>query len=129
MKEKLNYYLNFLESLLAIVVLFGVGAYFVNSFTTINTLDWASIDSFYFFVNYVLALVVGIELAKLMITHDVYAITALLTFVVARKMLKPDLSSQEIFWGVVSFAILFCLNHWGTRLLKEKNQTKSSIQI
>lgn len=126
LKDRLNDYLDYLESGLSIIVLIGVVIYFANSLGTLTGLDWSSIDTFYFFVNYILALVVGIELAKLMITHDVFAITNLLTFVVARKMLKPDLGANEILWGVLSFSILFGLNYVGKSVIKNKQALKSN---
>lgn len=112
-KHQLNHYLDILESLLSIIVLIGVGAFLLGSLETFAKVNWSSIDTFYTFVNYILALVVGIELAKLMITHDVFAITNLLAFVVARKMLAPDTYAIDILWGVISFGILFVISLYG----------------
>ncbi|MCA9750289.1 MAG: hypothetical protein KC414_14360, partial [Romboutsia sp.] len=85
-KETLSKYLDLMESGLSILVIFGLISYLVNSIEALYIFDWSDIETFYYFINYILALVVGIELAKLMITHDIFAITNLLTFVVAKKL-------------------------------------------
>lgn len=126
-KEKLSASLDFLESGMSILVLFGLIMYLVNSFGSLRGLDWANIETFYFFINYILALVVGIELAKLMITHDIFAITNLLTFVVARKLLKPDLGALEILLGILAFALLFVLNYFGKYIINKTSINPRSV--
>jgi hypothetical protein len=55
----------------------------------------------------VLLLVIGLELVRTLVTHDLRAILELLALVVARKMLKPDLAVMDIFLSVLAFVALF----------------------
>ena len=43
------------------------------------------------------------ELIRTLLTHDLVAILELLAFVVARRMLKPELATLDILLGVVAF--------------------------
>ncbi len=95
-----------LEQLLAgaiilAVILFGLATIFV-----MGELDWQSADTFYELVYRVLLMVIGVELARTLLTHDLNAILELLAFVVARKMMKPDISSTDIVLSVISFVAL-----------------------
>lgn len=110
MKKSINNVLDIFESLLSVVVVIGVVLFAVQSLNTFWSWDWGSINTFYSFINYLLAIVVGIEFAKLLITHDIYSIATLLNFVVARKLLTPDLTAIEMLYGIIAFAILFVLN-------------------
>ena len=64
-------------------------------------MDWRSTETFYELTYRVLLLVIAVELVRTLITHDLTAILELLAFVIARKMLKPDLEAIDI---VVSVA-------------------------
>jgi len=44
----------------------------------------------------VLLLVIGLELVRMLVTHSLSAVLELLAFVIARKMLKPDLSGFTV---------------------------------
>jgi hypothetical protein len=45
-----------------------------------------------------------VELIRTLVTHDLMAVLELLAFVVARKMLKPELATIDILLGVAAFA-------------------------
>lgn len=102
--------INAAEVFLALVVTVGVIIFFVISFASFTTLDWSQVSTFYEFINRILILVVGLELARLLITHDINAVTYLLMFVVARKVIVPESSSLDIFLAIIAFALLFVLN-------------------
>jgi len=57
-------------------------------------------------------LVIAIELVRTLVTHDLRAILELLAFVVARKMLKPDLNVIDIVLSVLAFVALLAANYW-----------------
>lgn len=94
------------ERLLAIAILAGVGAFAAESALELLTMDWASSDTFYELIYRTLMLVIGVELARTLITHDLRAILELLAFVIARKMLKPDLTTVDILLGAIAFVTL-----------------------
>lgn len=96
------------EYLFAVVVLFAVIISVIASFNTFIQFDWANNKSFYDFIYRVLLLVIGLELARLLITHNLQAVLELIAFVIARKTLKPDITSLDILFIVLSFFLLIC---------------------
>ena len=51
-------------------------------------------------------------LLRTLVTHDLMAILELIAFVVARKMLKPDLTSLDILVGAAAFALLLLVRRY-----------------
>jgi len=96
------------EYLFAVVVLFAVVISVVASLNIFIQFDWTSNKSFYDFIYRILLLVIGLELARLLITHNLQAVLELIAFVIARKTLKPDITSLDILLIVISFFLLIC---------------------
>src|SRR5262245_12746195 len=94
-----------IEQLLALVILGGVLVFGLRSTQTLAAMDWRLTETFYELIYRVLLLVVGVELVRTLVTHELRAILELLAFVVARKMLKPDLS-------VLAFVALLAANRF-----------------
>jgi hypothetical protein len=89
--------------LLALVILGGVLVYGLRSTRTLAAMDWRLTETFYELIYRVLLLVIGVELVRTLVTHDLRAVLELLAFVVARKMLKPDLDVLDILLSVLAF--------------------------
>ena len=64
----------------------------------------------------VLILVIGVELIRTLVTHDLGAVLELLAFVIARKLLKPDLSALDILLSVSAFVVLLVARRYFLRL-------------
>jgi hypothetical protein len=94
------------ERALAIAVFAGVIAYLIGSIQVLLAMDWTATETFYDLIYRVLLLVIGLELMRMLVTHELEAILELLAFVIARKMLKPDLTSIDISLGVLAFVAL-----------------------
>ncbi|MGA7212763.1 MAG: hypothetical protein WCE49_20100 [Terrimicrobiaceae bacterium] len=95
-----------LERVLAFGILLGVIAFAYKSVFALMDLDWRSVETFYELIYRILLLVIGVELIRTLVTHDLTAVLELLAFVVARKMLKPELVTLDIFLGVGAFICL-----------------------
>lgn len=95
-----------LEVLLASAIVVGVLIFALASFFVMIEMDWQDANTFYELIYRALVLVIGVELARTLLTHDLNAILELLAFVVARKMLKPEITSVDIILSVVAFVIL-----------------------
>lgn len=95
-----------MERVLAVAILAGVAVFAVFSVQVLVGMDWGDTETFYEMVYRVLLMVIGVELARTLLTHDLEAILELLAFVVARKMLKPDVSAPDILMSVVGFSVL-----------------------
>ena len=75
-------------------------------------MDWRLTETFYELIYRVLLLVIGVELVRTLVTHELRAILELLGFVVARKMLKPDLVVLDILLSVLAFVALLAANRF-----------------
>lgn len=95
-----------LEYLLALGILVGVIVFAFQSAIELFGMLWSSTETFYELIYRILLLVIGVELIRTLLTHDLGAVLDLLAFVVARKMLKPELTSLDIFLGSLSFLFL-----------------------
>lgn len=95
-----------LERILALAVLAGVLVSAVHGTICLFGADWSSTDAFYELIYRALLLVIGLELVRMLITHSLGAVLELLAFVIARKMLKPDLSALDVALVVAAFVAL-----------------------
>jgi hypothetical protein len=103
---------SWLERLLALVILCGVVLFGLCSAQTLAAMDWQLAETFYELIYRVLLLVIGIELVRTLVTHELRVILELLAFVVAMKMLKPDLAVLDILLGVLAFVALLAANRF-----------------
>lgn len=104
--EKYIVIIRILERSLAIIVLAGVLYMSISSVPVLLSMDWSRTETFYELIYRVLLAVIGLELIRMLITHEMIAVLELLAFVIARKMLKPDLTSVDIALSVISFVAL-----------------------
>ncbi|MBN2369672.1 MAG: hypothetical protein JXO72_04220 [Vicinamibacteria bacterium] len=110
------------ERVLAFFVLLGVVVYAVCSARVLACMDWSSNDSLYELIYRVLLMVIGVELVRMLVIHDLLAVLELLAFVIARKMLKPDLTSIDILLVVAAFVALM----WARRFARDASTRKES---
>jgi hypothetical protein len=101
-----------IERLLALVILGGVFVFGLRSAQALAAMDWRLPETFYELIYRVLLLVIAVELIRTLVTHELRAILELLAFVVARKMLKPDLTVLDILFSVLAFVALIAANHY-----------------
>jgi hypothetical protein len=101
-----------IERFLALVILGGVLVFGVYSAQALSVMDWQLTETFYELIYRVLLLVIGLELVRTLVTHELRAILELLAFVVARKMLKPDLAVLDIVLSVLAFVALLAANRF-----------------
>ncbi len=96
----------FVEQILAAAIIVGVLVFSVFSAIYLAGMDWQDSMTFYELVYRTLLMVIGLEMARTLLTHDLKTILELLAFVVARKMLNPDITSIDIILSVASFVAL-----------------------
>jgi hypothetical protein len=103
-----------LEKVIAFVVVIGVAAYAFESVAVMTAMDWSVTETFYELIYRVLAVIIGLELVRMLVSHSISAVLELLAFVIARKMLKPDLEAFDIALGVIAFVALMAARHYFT---------------
>ena len=113
-----------LERVLAVVVLIGVAVYAIGSIRVFVFMDWSDSNAFYELIYRVLLLVIGVELVRMLVVHDLQAVLELLAFVIARKMLKPDLVALDVLLVVLAFVALM----WARRFVLEVSSKDKSSQ-
>jgi hypothetical protein len=91
---------------LALVVLVGIVVAAVGSGVALTRMDWRSTTALDELIDRALLLVIGLELVRMLITHEIKAVLELLSFVIARKTLKPDLQPHEIALCALAFVLL-----------------------
>jgi len=106
-----------LERVLAIAIVAGIIAYGYASTVALLNMDWGESETYYELIYRVLLIVIGLELARTLITHDLGAILELLAFVVARKTLKPNVDAFDIFLCALAFVALLAARYYFLRPL------------
>jgi len=105
--EKQKSFLHAIELFLACVVILGVVATFVYQVPIFLSSDWTQMTTFIEFMEFILHLAVGVELARLLISYNMNTVIELLVFVIARKILLFEESSLELVLLVFAVMLLF----------------------
>lgn len=123
--------ITFMEKLVALAVIAGVIAYSLYSVGVMAGMDWSVTETYYELINRVLAVIIGLELVRMLVSHSIASVLELLAFVIARKMLKPDLGSVDIMAGVLAFVALMAARHFFTEsgFLEEDERVKKEPGI
>ena len=111
-EKRLVYVVRWLEISLAIIVILGVLAAAIGSFHELIRLNWKLEKSFDEFIHRVLLIVIGLELVRMLVVHSLNAVLNLLAFVIARKLLKPEIESTDIIMSVSAFVALMAANRY-----------------
>lgn len=98
--------IHWIETILAVVVSAAIAISLIHSFGVLSTMDWSSVATFYEMLNRVLLVVIGLEFVRMLIVRNLISVLELLAFVVARKMLKPDMPGVDLAFGSVAFVLL-----------------------
>lgn len=104
--------LKFSEWALALMVLIASFIYALESIRVLSQMDWSLNNTYYELIYRVLLIVIGVELVKMLITHSLEAVLELMAFVIARKVLKPELDSVDLAISVISFIALLAARHY-----------------
>ena len=108
-----------LEFLLAAIVIAGTAWYVVGSLELL--LATAEPSAFFtVFIEVLLTAIIGVEIARVLVTHNLMGIVELLGFVMARKVLSPDVTAVDLFVVTLAFGILLYVRQW----LIEPEQSK-----
>ena len=111
-EKRLGYVVRGLEISLAIMVIFGVIAAAIGSFQELIQLNWKLEKSFDELIHRVLLVVIGLELVRMLVVHSLSAVLNLLAFVIARKLLKPNIESTDLIMSVAAFVALMAAHRY-----------------
>ncbi len=68
--------------------------------------DWGDPNAFTSAIASALLVGIGLELARLLVTHELVAVLELMAFALARKMLTPGLGAPDMLVIVLAFIVL-----------------------
>jgi hypothetical protein len=94
-----------LELLLALIVVLRTVWYVYLSLENLLSLS-DSVTFFAVFINVLLTAIIGVEVARVLLTHDLSGILEILGLVLARKVLQPEVPALDILVVVVAFFVL-----------------------
>lgn len=100
-----------LEIILAGIVAVAIVVSLIHSLGFVQSMDWTSIDAFYELLNRLLLVVIGLEFIHMLVARDLVSVLELFAFIVARKMLKPDISSLDLALGALAFVTLIAARY------------------
>lgn len=99
-------FLKSIEIFLTALVLCGVGYFGVIAFGEFLQRDWSSMTTMYDFIATILVVLLGFEVARLILVHSVTVVMELMLLVVARKMLYPEIPALDLMYCAIAFAII-----------------------
>lgn len=94
------------ELVLAVTMFCGVIYFGINISAGFLQADWSNIDTAYSLINTILVVLLGLEVARLIMVHSIGVVMELMMLVIARKMLHPDISGIDLIAYAVAFAVI-----------------------
>ncbi|MFZ1720460.1 MAG: hypothetical protein WAU28_03860 [Candidatus Moraniibacteriota bacterium] len=101
-----DFILKLAEIVLTGLVLCGVVYFGVLAVGDFLHSDWSSMGTMYDFIATVLLILLGLEVARLILVHSIVVVMELMLLIIARKMLYPDISALEMIYCAIAFAII-----------------------
>lgn len=115
--------IRWLELFMALIVIAATAFAFFHSFGVLADMDWSRMSTFYEMIDRMLLVIIGLEFVRMIVVRNLISVLELLAFVIARKMLKPDMSSLDIALGSFAFVLLV-----GTRYIIEHYHRKTGVK-
>jgi len=100
------------ERIIALALLLGVICFFLATLRMALGLDWGSIVTLHEIGQRVLLITIAMEIVRTLISHELSSLVNLLSFVIARRMLEPQIAFWEVPLGVAAFAALMSTSRY-----------------
>lgn len=101
-----HFFLKLIEVFLSALVLCGTVYFGVIALSNFVQRDWSSVTTMYDFIATILVVLLGFEVARLILVHSIIVVMELMLLVVARKMLYPDIPALDLVYCAVAFAVI-----------------------
>lgn len=101
-----------LAILIIVTVILSIKDLFILCMTTFKTEALSSYDILQGFLSHTLLLVVGLELALMLISHSTGKVLEVVLYAIARKMLISSTNMTDILFGVIALALIFFVNKY-----------------
>ena len=101
-----NSILEITEVLLATLIFFAIVYFGFNGMQGFLVKDWSSISVMYEFISFVLLILLGLEVARLILVHSITVVMELMLLIIARRMLYPEIIPLDLLFCAISFSIV-----------------------
>jgi hypothetical protein len=68
--------------------------------------DWSNMSVMYEFISFILLLLLGLEVTRLILVHSITVVMELMLLIIARKMLYPEITALDILYCTAAFAMV-----------------------
>ena len=110
------------ELVFSVVVFAGVLVAAVQSARVLAGMDWGATATYDELIGRVLVLLIGLEVIRLLLIHDLRAVLELLAFAIARKMLRADVTAIELALGAAAFVALLAAYRYFLEVSSSRRQ-------
>ncbi len=101
-----HFFLKSIEVSLSAIVLCGTVYFGVIALSNFVYRDWSIVTTMYDFIATILVVLLGFEVARLILVHSIVVVMELMLLVVARKMLYPDIPALDLVYCAIAFAVV-----------------------
>lgn len=98
--------LEIVEIVLAGVIMCAVAYYSFQGASNFLFMDWSRMSVMYEFISYILLILLGLEVARLILVHSITVVMELMLLIIARKMLYPDITALDLLFCAVAFVLV-----------------------
>ncbi len=116
--------LEVVEIALATVIFCAVVYFSFNTAQNFFFKDWSSMSVMYEFISFILLILLGLEVTRLILVHSITVVMELMLLIIARKMLYPEITALDLLYCAIAFVLVV-----GTYYLYELKPIKSLEDI
>lgn len=98
--------LEIVEIVLAGVIVCAVAYFSFQGAVNFLSMDWSQMSVMYEFISYILLILLGLEVARLILVHSITVVLELMLLIIARKMLYPDITALDLLFCAVAFILV-----------------------
>lgn len=94
-----------MESILTLAVFCAVVYFSLNTAIDFLDKDWSTTSVMYDFISFILLILLGFELMRLILVHSITVVMELMLLIIARKMLYPEIVALDLLYCVMAFLL------------------------
>ena len=98
--------LEIMEVVLAIAVFCAVAYFSFHAAQSFLLKDWSNMSVMYEFISFILLILLGLEVTRLILVHSITVVMELMLLIIARKMLYPDITALDLLFCAVAFVLV-----------------------
>lgn len=98
--------LEIVEIVLAGLIVCAVAYFSFHGALNFFFMDWSRMTVMYEFISYILLILLGLEVARLILVHSISVVMELMLLIIARKMLYPDITALDLLFCAIAFVLV-----------------------